>query len=110
MAPNTKQSRRQIAGKGRVTAASLRSDVTDIATVLETIRICAPPPFTLIVVDAASIEAQIAADRRHCAVSRPGDCLGGLRERSILVSDKFVAGEGGDGYACANRYAIVIGA
>jgi hypothetical protein len=39
-------------------------------------------------------------------MGRSGDCLGGLRERFILVSDKFVAGEGGNGYACANRYAI----
>ena len=56
------QGGRKIAGEGGVTALSLRGNMANIPAVLETISICLPPPFALIVVNAAGIEAQIAAD------------------------------------------------
>src|SRR5450759_3862300 len=61
------QSGRKIAAVGGVTALSLRSNMTNIPAMLETISIRVPPPFALIVINAAGIEAQIAANRPHDA-------------------------------------------
>ena len=74
------QSWRQIAGEGGMTAVSLRCDVASIATVLEAIRVGFPPPFALIVINAARIEAQVAAQRAHIAQVRRGDLAGRLAQ------------------------------
>src|SRR5450759_1469140 len=89
------QGGRKIAGEGGVTTLSLRGNMANIPAVLEAIGICAPPPFALIVVNAARVEAQIAADRPHDAVTGSGDCLSSLRECAILGRDHRVAGKGG---------------
>src|SRR6185437_59531 len=52
---------------------------------LEAVVVGVPPPFTLIVEDAARVEAEIAADRTHVAVSRAGYVCGGLREDGIML-------------------------
>src|SRR5450755_770735 len=98
------QGGRKIAGEGGVTTLSLRGNVANIPAVLEAISIGAPPPFALIVVNAARVEAQIAADSRHDAVTGPGDRFGGLRERAILAGDIRVASKRGDGHARADRH------
>ncbi len=51
------------------------------------------PPFALVVEDAASIEAEIAADRAHVAVRRPGNVRGGLRDDRIVRDDRRMLGE-----------------
>ena len=72
------QSGRQVAAEGGMTALSLRGDMASLPAILETISIGAPPPFALVVVNAARIEAQIAADGCHVAVTGPGDRFGRL--------------------------------
>src|SRR5262249_39327199 len=52
----------------------------------------APPPFALIVEDAARVEAQIAADRAHVAVSGPRNVRSRLRENWIVSVDGGVLG------------------
>ena len=72
------QGRGEIAAEGGVAALALRRDVAGIAAMLEAIVVGVPPPFALIVVDAARIEAEIAADGRHGAVAGSGDRFGGF--------------------------------
>src|ERR1700693_5999892 len=88
-----------------MTALSLRGNVTSTPATFETISIGVPPPFALIVVNAAGIKAQIAANGRHDAVTGPGDRCGGLRKGAILAGDHRVASKRGDGHPRANRYA-----
>src|SRR5262249_51349596 len=59
------QGGRKIAAERGVAALSLRSDMADVPAAFKAISIGVSPPFALIVVDAARIEAQIAADRSH---------------------------------------------
>jgi hypothetical protein len=103
------QSGRKIATVGGVTALSLWGNMTNIPTILETICVGVPPPFALIVINAAGIDAQIAANRPHVAVTRPGDRLGGLRECAILGADHRVAGKSGDGHTRTDHYAAFVG-
>ena len=57
---------REIAAEGReADAAALRRDVAYGAGGLQTVIIGVAPPFALIVIDAAGVEAEIAADRAH---------------------------------------------
>src|ERR1017187_5929427 len=102
------QSRRQVAGESGMTALSLRGDVADVAAILQAIGVRTPAPFALIVINAAGIETQIAADGRHDAMPGPGDRFGRLRERAILAGDRRVARERGDGHARADRYAASV--
>src|SRR3974390_2870744 len=67
------QSGREIAGIGGMKPLALWSDVTNVAAMFEAIGVGVPPPLALVIVDAAGIEAQIAADRRHAAVAGAGD-------------------------------------
>src|SRR5208282_6185421 len=52
------QSRCEIAGEGGMAALALRRHMADLAAVLEAVAVGLPPPLTLIVEDAARIEAQ----------------------------------------------------
>src|SRR5664280_1550696 len=92
-----------------MTTLSLRGNVADVSAMLQTIGIGAPPPFALIVINAAGIEAQIAADGRHDAVTGSGDRYSGLRERAILAGNRRVAGKRGDGHPCADRQSALVG-
>ena len=103
------QSGRKIADEGGVTTLSLRGNMANIPAVFEAISICTSPPFALIVVYAASIEAQIAADRPHDAVTGSGDRLGGLRDGAISGGDNRVASQVGDGHTRADRHARSVG-
>src|SRR3974377_1698715 len=79
------QQRRRAAPRiGRGATLPLRRDVTDVAAVFEAEAIRAAPPVALIVIDAARVEAQIAADRRKCAVTGSGDRTRGLGQRRLL--------------------------
>src|SRR5664279_4033367 len=102
------QSRRKIAGESGMAALSLRGNVADIAAIFQAIGVGAPPPFALIVINAAGIEAQIAANGRHDAVTWPRDRCGGLRERAILAGDRRVASQRGDGHTRADRHAAAV--
>ena len=53
----SEQGGRKVAREGCVAVLSLRGNMASISAVLETIGICLPPPFALIVVDAARVEA-----------------------------------------------------
>ena len=71
---------REIAAEGgKAHAAALGRDVADLAGGLEAVIVGGPPPFALIVEDAARVEADVAADGAHVAMRRPGD--GGRRLR-----------------------------
>ena len=79
------QRRREIAAEGgEAHAAALRRHVADIARGLEAMVVGGAPPFALIVEDAARVEAEIAADRAHVAMRRPGDGAGRLRHHRIM--------------------------
>ena len=54
------------------------------------------PPFALIVEDAAGVEAEIAADRAHVAMGRPGDDGGGLRHHRIMPHHVGMLGKLGE--------------
>ena len=54
------QGGRKIAGEGGMTALPLRGHMANAPVILETKVICGSPPFALIVVNAAGVEAQIA--------------------------------------------------
>ena len=87
------QRRREIAAVGREAhAAALRRDVADVAGGLEAMVIGRTPPFALVVEDAARVEAEIAADRAHVAMRRPGDVRGGLRDHRIVRDDVRMLG------------------
>src|ERR1019366_7405576 len=103
------QGRRQVAGESGMTALSLWGNVTDISAIFQTIGVGAPPPFALIVINAAGIEAQIAANGCHDAVTGPGDRFGGLRERAILAGGCRVASQRGDGHTRADRHPAAVG-
>jgi hypothetical protein len=66
--------------------------VADGAGGLQAVIVGVAPPFALIVENAACIEAEIAADRAHVAVGRPGDVRGGLREHGIMPVDRGMLG------------------
>ena len=67
------QRRREIAGERRVTVVALRRDVAGLAAVLQAVVVGAPPPFALVVEDAARVEAEIAAERGDGAMAGAGD-------------------------------------
>ena len=81
------QGGRQVAREGRMASLALRRHVTGIAAVLEAIAVGAPPPFALVVVDAARIEAEVAADRGHRAVAGTCDASGGFRQGTMASAD-----------------------
>src|SRR6478672_6747409 len=79
------QRRREIAAKGgEADAAALRRDMADVARGLEAVVVGGAPPFALIIEQAAGVEAEIAADRAHVAMGRPGDERGRLRHHRIM--------------------------
>src|SRR3974377_1063543 len=90
------QRRREIARIGRVATLPLRRDVTDVAAVFEAEAVRAAPPVALIVIDAARVEAQIAADRRKCAVTGSGDRVRGLGQSRVMRREALVARNLGD--------------
>src|SRR6516164_5648784 len=90
-------------------ALSLRCDMTNIAAVFQTISMCASPPFALIVVDAARIKTQIAADRSDNAMARRSNCFGCLRKRPIATGDLSVPSKRSECHARANRHVAAIG-
>ena len=92
-----------------MTAFPLRGDVTDIAAVLKAVRIRVPPPFALVVVNAAGIEAQIAAERSQVAVAWRGDGSGSLRQGAIVRPDGSVSRNRCDRDAGADRHSAVAG-
>ena len=59
----------------------------------QTVVVGLAPPFGLVVVDAAGIETDIAADGAHIALGRPGDGPGGLGDRRIKPQDFRVFGD-----------------
>src|SRR4249920_3800222 len=83
----------EIAAEGRMAALALGRDMAGVAAMLEAILVRAPPPFALIVIDAAGIEAEIAAYRRHAAVAGTGDRFGGLGRAAIAFADTGVGGK-----------------
>ena len=88
------QSWRKIAREScKAHAAALRCDVADGAGCLQAMVIGAPPPFALIVEDAARVEAEIAADGAHVAVRGAGDVRGGLRDDGVVLVDRGVLGD-----------------
>ena len=103
------QGRCQIAGEGGMAALALRRHMADLAAVLEAVAVGVPPPLTLIVEDAARIEAQIAADRRHGAVARAGDRLGGFGQGAITLGQYRGARQRRDGDGGADPHAGVRG-
>src|SRR6516225_6421837 len=82
--------------------------MADVPAVLETIGVRASPPFALIVVNAACVEAQIAPDGPQDAVTRSGDSVSSLRECSISSNDHVVAGKSGDRHARTDRHATIV--
>ena len=67
------------------------------------------PPFALIVIDAAGVEAEVAADRAHVAVGRAGDVTGGLRHHRIVPDDVGVLGELREGDRGAELQRVFVG-
>src|SRR5262245_40197808 len=96
------QRRREIAGIGGVATLALRRDVADVATPLQAESVRLAPPCALIVEDAARVEAEITADRRHGAVAGSGDRLGCLRHGPVVRRDQHLAGERDEGHAGAD--------
>src|SRR5262249_24790829 len=91
------QSRREIAAEGRkANAPAFRCHVADVAGRLEAMIVGGAPPFALVIVEAARVEADIAADRPHVAMSWPGDAAGGLRYYRVVPQHVFVRGELGE--------------
>ena len=87
--------RREIAGIGReADAFRLGRDMAHLAQFgLEAVVVGFAPPFGLVVVDAAGIQADVAADRAHVALGRPGDRAGGLGDRRIAAPDFRMLGD-----------------
>ncbi len=54
------------------------------------------PPFALVIVEAARVETQIAADGSHVAVGGPGDATGSLRHHGIMPPHAFMHVELGE--------------
>src|SRR6185437_9975772 len=80
------QSWRQVAAEGgEADAAAFWRDVTNCAGSFQAMVIGVAPPFALIVENAAGIKAEIAADRAHVALGRPGDERGRLRKHRIVL-------------------------
>ena len=88
------QGGREVAGESRKAhATALRRNVAYRAGCLQAVIIGAPPPFALIVENAACVEAQIAADSSHIAVSGTSDVRGGLRENGVVLIDGRMRGD-----------------
>src|SRR5688572_22866586 len=68
-----------------------------IAALLEAVAVGAAPPFALIVVDEAGIEAQIAAHGRHSTVPRPGYDIGLPPHGMTAFGDQRMARKRRDG-------------
>src|SRR5438132_13234693 len=91
------QSRREIAAESRETdAAALWRYVADVARGLETMIVGAAPPFALVVVEAARVEAQIAAERSHIPMRGSRDEPSGLRHHRIVPHHLFMGGKLGE--------------
>jgi hypothetical protein len=63
-----------------------------VAGGFQTMMIGLAPPFALIVKDAARVERDIAADRSHVAMGRPGDLAGRLRYCRIVLQHARMCG------------------
>ena len=94
---------------GKAHAAALRRDVADVAGGLEAMMIGRAPPFALVVVDAAGVEAEIAADRAHVAVRRPGDLRRRLRHHRMMLNDVRMLGEFGERHRGADFERLCVG-
>ena len=78
-APNIMKCRCEIAAERReADAAAFWRDVAHGPGGLEAMVERAAPPLALVIEDAARIEAEVAADRAHVAMGRPGDRAGSL--------------------------------
>jgi hypothetical protein len=76
---------------------------------LEAVIVGVAPPFALIVIDAAGVEAQIAADRAHDAMRRTRDLVCGLRHHGIMRAHLRVLGEFGERHRGADLDPVRIG-
>jgi hypothetical protein len=54
------------------------------------------PPFALVIEQAAGVEAEVAADRSHVAMGRPGDAGRSLRQHWIVPHHLRMRGELGE--------------
>jgi len=70
---------------------------------LEAVMIGVAPPFALIVKNAAGVEAEIAANRAHIALGRPGDMRRCLRHRGIVPHHAGMRGDLGQRCCRADR-------
>ena len=67
------------------------------------------PPFALIVIDAAGVEAEIAADRSHDAMGRTCDLMRGLRDDGIMRAHGRMVGEFGERHRGADLDRVRVG-
>src|SRR5262249_36137273 len=74
-------------------AATLRRDVAYCAGCLQAVVVGAPPPFALIVENAACVEAEIATNGSHVAVCGAGDVRGSMCKDRVVLIDIGVLGD-----------------
>src|SRR5437763_1466904 len=109
LGPQREQRGCEIAAEAREThAATLGRDVANLARRLEAMMVGLPPPFALIVKDAARVETQIAADRPHIAMRGAGDDLCGLGQHGIVLGNTGMGGNLGERHRSADLQSLGI--
>src|SRR5271166_140871 len=82
------QSRRSVARKRRPAELSARSDVAQIAILLQAETATLAPQQRLVVPQAARVEAEIAADRTHVAQHRRGNRFRRLVQHRVVFGNE----------------------
>src|SRR5580658_942540 len=110
LALERQQRRREITAEGgEADAAALGRDMTDRARGLEAMIVGLSPPFALVVVDAARVEAEIAADGAHLALRRAGDRRRSLGQHPILRPHLRMSGKLGQGHGRTDAERVALG-
>ena len=82
----SQQHRCHVAAERGVAALALRRHVAGVAAALQAPAVAGAPPFALVVVDAARVLAQVAAQRGHAAMAGAGHRACGLRQRGQVTA------------------------
>src|SRR5207237_9134679 len=102
-----KQSRRCVPGKRRPAFHSTRSNMAEIAVLLDTEATGLSPGERLVVPQAARVETDVAADRAHVAQQGRGDSASSFRQHWVALPQhvrtlaRTVARACADSYACS---------